>query len=694
VTTQSKTKKRGGRKKRSKEELREAQRARMRKRNKAKKKAKEKDKEKGIKYKDTGVRVYKYPANRTLPLGFENEHRFLGQLAEQGDRVNKDLISAEMRRRAHEEGLLLEGVEFVDDHFFHSQRMRNDTVEIDHSMRDLDMKFMLKTELKDEILEADAKYAAIKKALHAVHEEQRKRNSKNRDDTLTPEERAEISALHKKLKNAWEDRQKICKEARELDSYDKKAFDDAKSDAAKEGRERFPELHWNTRNTRHEALRQHRKGPPPKFKSWDGSGIIGGQTYQSREKQAPEVIFSGDLGQGHARIVRYPTGVWVAGRDRAAKRGDAILYLRVRSEGKKPVWARIPFFMKREIPEGVRITHAKVVRKKEGRRLKWSVQLSLADVGPRPDRAKEGTVAIDVGWRYDNGSIVVATFSGSDGREGKVALPCWWLREAKQVENLQSLVKKDFNEAVDNLIAYFKVEGRGCIPKGLRKEFKNLHQFRSPKKLSKLVKKWRDQDEDSCLDWLWHWRGRQLHLGPDWRDPLRGQLQGSRRDLYRRFARDMGRRYKNCVIEEMNLAHMQERNKAGDNKKQDRINKNKRHAALSVLKKSLQNVFFEDIDTLNPAYTSQTCWSCGKRNRSLGSAQVFTCSCGETWNRDVNASRNLLAASGAKVNWDRPALEPDEVWTYSEKPNKRRRKTIAKKRALEMKRKNEGGEEA
>lgn len=678
----------------SPEARREAQRERMRKRNRAKKKAKKKDEEEGIKCKDTGVRVYKYPANRTLPLGFEDAERFLPQLVAQSELANKDLVAAEMERRKSEEGLSIADVPFVENQFFLSQRVRNDTVEIDHEMRAIDMEAMLKTELKDEILEVEAEYAEINKALHAVYEGQRKRNQKNRDDTLTPKERREISALSKKRKKVWKERQKICKRARKLDSYDKGAVDNARSDAALEGRRRFPDIFWTTRNRRHEALKQHRKGAPPKFKKWDGSGLIGGQVHSVQSQQAPEVVFGGDLSQGNARVVRYPDGVWVPGKNRAARKGDAILYLRVGSVGRKPLWARFPFHMKRELPEGVRITYAAVVRKKEGRSMKWSVQLTLGDVGPRPDRAKEGTVAIDVGWRYDNGSIVVATFSASNGREGKIVLPRWWLREAKKVEELQSIVRKDFNEAVDSLIAYFKVEGRDCIPKDLRKEFKNLHHFRSPKKLSKLVKKWRDQDEGSCLDWLWYWRGRQLHLGPDWRDPLRGQLQGSRKDLYRRFARDMGRSFKHCVIEKMNLAHMQERNKAGDNREKDRINKNKRHAALSVLKKALQDVFFEDIDTLNPAYTSKTCWSCGKRNYNLGSAQTFTCSCGETWNRDVNASRNLLAASGAKVDWDRPALEPDEVWTYSEKPNKRRRKTIADKRALEAKRKNEDSEEA
>jgi len=44
----------------------------------------------------------------------------------------------------------------------------------------------------------------------------------------------------------------------------------------------------------------------------------------------------------------------------------------------------------------------------------------------------------------------------------------------------------------------------------------------------------------------------------------------------------------------------------------------------------------------NPAYTSQTCSSCGTRTLMELKDRVFTCSCGLSMDRDVNAARNIL----------------------------------------------------
>lgn len=46
---------------------------------------------------------------------------------------------------------------------------------------------------------------------------------------------------------------------------------------------------------------------------------------------------------------------------------------------------------------------------------------------------------------------------------------------------------------------------------------------------------------------------------------------------------------------------------------------------------------------INPAYTSQTCSKCGTRVLHELKDRVFTCGCGYTENRDLNAAKNILA---------------------------------------------------
>lgn len=46
----------------------------------------------------------------------------------------------------------------------------------------------------------------------------------------------------------------------------------------------------------------------------------------------------------------------------------------------------------------------------------------------------------------------------------------------------------------------------------------------------------------------------------------------------------------------------------------------------------------------NPRYTSRNCSKCGSRLQPLGGRMLLCPSCGEMWDRDVNASRNIMAA--------------------------------------------------
>lgn len=71
------------------------------------------------------------------------------------------------------------------------------------------------------------------------------------------------------------------------------------------------------------------------------------------------------------------------------------------------------------------------------------------------------------------------------------------------------------------------------------------------------------------------------------------------------------------------------------------------------------SIVFKEV---NEAYTTQTCSSCGAfpDSRPKGIAELgireWTCECGVTHDRDINAARNILAVGHGRLAVGIPAL--------------------------------------
>jgi putative transposase len=65
---------------------------------------------------------------------------------------------------------------------------------------------------------------------------------------------------------------------------------------------------------------------------------------------------------------------------------------------------------------------------------------------------------------------------------------------------------------------------------------------------------------------------------------------------------------------------------------------------------------FQELIIVNPAYTSQTCSSCGNIDRKSRKTQAdFECvSCGFEINADLNASINILSRGTTQVTQSKP----------------------------------------
>ena len=71
------------------------------------------------------------------------------------------------------------------------------------------------------------------------------------------------------------------------------------------------------------------------------------------------------------------------------------------------------------------------------------------------------------------------------------------------------------------------------------------------------------------------------------------------------------------------------------------------------------------VETVNPAWTSQTCAKCGTTAKASRKSQAsFVCiSCGHADNADVNAARNILQAAGLAVTACGGTVRPPEPAT-------------------------------
>lgn len=458
-------------------------------------------------------------------------------------------------------------------------------------------------------------------------------------------------------------------------------------------------LYWGSYLPVEQAAKAFRKGPPPQFRRWRGDAKIAVQLQGGLSLD--ELSGGGDT---RLRFDQPEGGVWAGkgrickdGVFRRRKLGNALIYIRVGSdEKKKSIWATVPIIWHRGPPSGSIVKWAYLHRRMRGTKEVWEFQLVLVGedgVFDRPDRAGTGTVGIDVGWRKYSDRLRVAVWAASDGSEGELSLPAWWINESRRVDRIKSHRSLLLNEAKSS--AKERIKELAGIPEWLEEAGKAMHQWKAAARLASLCLRWREAQDPSLLTEkagealaeLEAWRQRDKHL-LEYEANLRAQLQGSRRDLYRRFAAHMSRIYAKAAIEKLDLRIFHKRAPVEDGvtKADDAKTAYARDACLSALVAALKERMRE-VELLNPKNTTKKCHACGQVDEAwTDHARVdHEClACGLLWDQDVNAARNLLGASGEEVRWIREPLAPIDRMTYGSKQNMSTRRTLAAKEALEM----------
>lgn len=560
-------------------------------------------------------------------------------------------------------GLTEEAADYVDRQLQLCRAYRNKLIELERERRRLVNEARLQLfphydAVESAFLEADA---AVKALLGQVS----KQNSKARNKrTATPEQRAALSQARAARKVAA----KRLKEVRDQ-LWDDETFQ-AELEAIEEGHgvRRKAARRWCSRELGlysfsyvgvEDSLRDIRKGAPPEFKKWDGSGRLCCQIQLNKAYWRPvtwERVLSGEDTRLRAR----------------AEGKLTIVSIRLGSTGKggrSPLWVDCPIVMHRGLPEDAVVKWVYLIRRRAGlvgnrarnrTETVWSYKvcfvLSRERGFDKEDRAPSGRVAIDVAWRGVEGTahnawrqvdagVRAAYWVGDDGRHGQLVIPDQKRAYYEYVEELQSRRDNLFNDMMDRLRPFVASLGDDA-PEWLREVAPHLHVIRSKRRILELMDAWGDDrlpGDGEVWSAMCDWRRRELRTYRQETNQRR-KFERWRKDFYRRWWAEMRRRYRTAVVEKLDLAEMRRRPLPTEERSAGLI----RYRNL-VSVGTFLGVASMDLVRTAPEFTTVRCHACGGLCDWDAAAELeHTCEhCGAHWDQDYNACHNLFAQADA-----------------------------------------------
>jgi len=517
---------------------------------------------------------------------------------------------------------------------------------------------------------------------HALCEIERNRRAVRQDvldsePTVTESRAAALALPERDRKAAWQAHRvaikaAIAKHAEALAEIEERAKDLTRAARATCG------CYWGTYLVVEDAMqRARRSGEEPRFRRWDGSGIVAVQIQGGLS--VAELLAGEDT---RARLLPH------AGPERAHGNRDRLrdIWIRVGSDGRAPIWAVVPIVYHRELPPDATIRWVRLAQHRVATHHQLSAQFVIETEAAALPAPGLGTIAIDVGWRRVEGGMRVAAWVDDAGGEGTLVMPERLLIRWEKVADLRSIRDLNFNAALACLV---KARRAGGLPPGIHEATQHAHQCEAPARLAALTLRWRRSVEGASLVGehllritLEPWRRQDKHL-LEWESHQRESVLRARRDLYRRFARQIAG-YRRVVVEHLDLRAFAELPEptGGQGSAEDPRTTAARGrrftAALSELlgcaADAVQRAGGEWIEA-KADWTTQTCHACGEREEFDAAGAIdHTCSaCGAAWDQDLNAARNLLrAAQSSAVSGERSRAKTPTIPGESEVARRRR----------------------
>lgn len=244
---------------------------------------------------------------------------------------------------------------------------------------------------------------------------------------------------------------------------------------------------------------------------------------------------------------------------RMTQRRHAVLWLRVGSEGRAPVWAKFPLLYHRAVPDAAVWKWVRVSLRHEGRRERWSAEITVDDPSPRPrdqDRELSGVVAVEWEWSPTDEGIRVARWCDSRGGKGEWILPKRISDGIRAPDGHRAVRDGNLNVARPGIVGALRAPEEKSLPAWLAVELSTMHLWVSPQRWHRLHRRWHEEAPrvaPVALAMLDEWVRRDRHLW-DYESGMRSQCIGQRRDWYRCLAAKLARTYKTAILSDQNLS--------------------------------------------------------------------------------------------------------------------------------------------
>lgn len=584
------------------------------------------------------VRVYCYGA---LPPRDEEQRKLVNTQIWEARRYQNDLIAVELKRRERYRDLrsrLVPGMNEAEDRYKELKALKDQAVE--------------------EIKEYHAKHHT-KKTPRALTENKKKRAEKAKEAYAKVKVFREKARQHKKLKQ----------QAEELDLW---AKDENKR--LRNGSEAWGHVPWGTKQLSEMAVGNAKSsGKDPVFRSWNLEGALG---VQLQHGASVDSLFSDNT---YFQIDPVAPGTFDLPRSRRRRASRTKCRIRVGTKGIAPVWAEFGMIYHRPLPADGRITRVRIQRRRVGRLFRWFVLISVEskEFFTPPNRKGLGVAALDVGWRtHGPGEPVRYAFLVDDeGRRTDLRLPWDIFGRISYTEKLRSIQDHNFNKLKRDFAATLKqVEEE--VPHWFVEAIRPLVRWKSPKRMHRLIGKWRWQRWDGDTGpWaiVEAWARQDRHLYQWERDQATRSLNW-REEIYRNMADELTRRYSKIVIETLNVAKLRKRDE--DNPMPQSAQHIGHYVAIGTFLTALKHAALSSgclIEGVDPAYTTTTCRECGSREGWDRKQLFHECSgCGAKWDQDENAAWNILASAGVTPT-KRGPLEVTVVPEKKVKPRRERK---------------------
>jgi hypothetical protein len=402
----------------------------------------------------------------------------------------------------------------------------------------------------------------------------------------------------------------------------------------------------------------------PRFRRWTGDGVVGPQL--TPPLSVRQLLQGGD---SRLRLEFLPGPA-------SERRSQRVLWwVRVASDGRDPVWCKIPAHLSRgQLPDDGVIKWASVVRRQVGVRRKahpdipegvwvpyyeWSVQLTLQTEDTKP-RATTGAAGVNLGWRaMEDGGLRVGYVVGTDGRNEPIELPAKLVERWGKARSIQGFRDTNFDDIRARLVEWLANHPH---PDWLAEACKLLPAWRSKRRLGGVHGCWSRERFDGDAEMfaaLTAWRERDVHL-EQYELMLLRRAERGRQGLYRRVAADLRKRYRFVYVDDTDYRTVKRRPAADSN---EAVNETAKRNAQVAAPGRLRSLICQSGGiAVEAANITQTCHLCKHVNVwDSASGIMQTCDgCGEQLDQDENAAHNLLASGSVVDETPGTARGPDD----------------------------------